>query len=201
MMAKLYEIADDLLALNDLVESLVDENGEPRDPTDEEKEEMRKWFDVSKEELDNKFDAYCKFIKNLKLSAENADSERKNMKDEIDRLSRRAKAKENQAFSVQSLLRWNFERLGLKTFKTDLFSANLQNGQKSVSLASTADIKDIPDEFLKPRELDTTAVKNAIKDGLLIQKPEPENYGKVFTKDGEVIKGLMVIQPQNFIIR
>ena len=33
-MAKLYDIAEDLLSLNDLMESLVDENGEPREPTD-----------------------------------------------------------------------------------------------------------------------------------------------------------------------
>ena len=200
-MAKLYDIAEDLLSLNDLMESLVDENGEPREPTDEEMEEMRKWFDVTHEELQNKFDSYCKFIKNLKLSSENADSERKNMKDELDRLSKRAKARENQRNAVQGLLRWNLERLGIKTFKSDLFTANIQNGQKQVSLASTAKIETLPEEFLKPRELDTVAVKDALKDGLLIQKEGVENYGKVFTRDGEEIKGLMVIQGTNFIIR
>jgi len=200
-MAKLYDIAEDLLSLNDLMESLVDENGEPREPTDEEMEEMRKWFDVTHEELKNKFDSYCKFIKNLKLSSENADSERKNMKDELDRLAKRAKARENQRNAVQGLLRWNLERLGIKTFKSDLFTANIQNGQKQVSLASTAKIETLPEEFLKPRELDTVAVKDALKDGLLIQKEGAENYGKVFTREGEEIKGLMVIQGTNFIIR
>ena len=200
-MAKLYDIAEDLLSLNDLMESLVDENNEPREPTEEEMEEMRKWFEVTQEELQNKFDSYCKFIKNLKLSSENADSERKNMKDELDRLAKRAKARENQRNAVQGLLRWNLERLGIKTFKSDLFTANIQNGQKQVSLASTAKIETLPEEFLKPRELDTVAVKDALKDGLLIQKEGAENYGKVFTRDGEEIKGLMVIQGTNFIIR
>ena len=200
-MAKLYDIAEDLLSLNDLMESLVDENNEPREPTEEEMEEMRKWFDVTQEELQNKFDSYCKFIKNLKLSSENADSERKNMKDELDRLAKRAKARENQRNAVQGLLRWNLERLGIKTFKSDLFTANIQNGQKQVSLASTAKIETLPEEFLKPRELDTVAVKDALKDGLLIQKEGAENYGKVFTREGEEIKGLMVIQGTNFIIR
>jgi hypothetical protein len=45
-MAKLYDIAEDLLSLNDLMESLVDENGEPREPTEEEMQEMRKWFEL-----------------------------------------------------------------------------------------------------------------------------------------------------------
>lgn len=200
-MAKLYEIAEDLLSLNDLMESLVDENGEPREPTEEEMEEMRKWFDVTREELENKFDNYCKFIKNLKLSSENADSERKNLKSELDRLSKRAKARENQRKAVQDLLRWNLERLGIKKFQTDLFSANIQNGQKQVSLSSTAKIENLPEEFLKPRELDTVAVRNALKDGLLVQKEGAENYGKVFNCDGEQIKGLVVIQGTNFIIR
>jgi len=200
-MAKLYDIAEDLLSLNDLMESLVDENGEPREPTEEEMQEMRKWFEVTQEELQNKFDSYCKFIKNLKLSSENADSERKNMKDELDRLAKRAKARENQRNAVQGLLRWNLERLGIKTFKSDLFTATIQNGQKQVSLASTAKIETLPEEFLKPRELDTVAVKDALKDGLLIQKEGAENYGKVFTREGVEIKGLMVIQGTNFIIR
>ncbi len=200
-MAKLYDIAEDLLSLNDLIESLVDENGEPREPTAEEMEEMRKWFEVTQEELQNKFDSYCKFIKNLKLSSENADSERKNMKDELDRLAKRAKARENQRNAVQGLLRWNLERLGIKTFKSDLFTANIQNGQKQVSLASTAKIDELPAEYLKPRELDTVAVKDALKDGILTQKEGAENYGKVFTREGVEINGLLVIQGTNFIIR
>jgi len=200
-MAKLYDIAEDLLSLNDLIESLVDENGEPREPTEEEMQEMKKWFEVTQEEFQNKFDSYCKLIKNLKLSSENADSERKNMKDELDRLAKRAKARENQRNAVQGLLRWNLERLGIKTFKSDLFTANIQNGQKQVSLASTAKIEDIPAEYIKPRELDTVAVKDALKDGVLIQKEGAENYGKVFTREGVEIKGLMVIQGTNFIIR
>lgn len=200
-MARLYDIAEDLLSLNDLMESLVDENGEPREPTEEEMEEMRKWFDVTREELENKFDNYCKFIKNLKLSSENAESERKNMKNELDRLAKRARARENQRKAVQDLLRWNLERLGIKKFKTDLFTANIQNGQKQVSLASTAKIETLPEEFLKPRELDTVAVKDALKDGLLTQKEGAENYGKVFNREGEEIKGLLVIQGTNFIIR
>jgi hypothetical protein len=102
---------------------------------------------------------------------------------------------------VQGLLRWNLERLGIKKFQTDLFTANIQNGQKQVSLASTAKIETLPEEFLKPRELDTVAVKEALKDGLLIQKEGAENYGKVFNRDGEEIKGLLVIQGTNFIIR
>ena len=53
--------------------------------------------------------------------------------------------------------------LGIKTFKSDLFTANIQNGQKQVSLASTAKIETLPAEYLKPRELDTVAVKDALK--------------------------------------
>ena len=67
---KIYEITDDFKALQSLVESLVDEDGEPREPTEEEFETMKEWFQDTEAEFEAKFDNYCRFIKNLKMSAE-----------------------------------------------------------------------------------------------------------------------------------
>ena len=53
-MSSLYEITGDMLALNELMESLVDENGEPREPTDEELEQMKQWFTGSITDFENK---------------------------------------------------------------------------------------------------------------------------------------------------
>lgn len=200
-MAKLYEITGDLLALENMLNSLEDENGEPREPTAEEMETMREWFNVSEKQLQEKFDSYCKFIKNLKITADNIESERKSYADELARLSRRAKAAENKARSVQSLLSWCFDVAGIKKYKSDLFSAQFQNSQKKVELQSTADVWSLPREYLKAPELDTTAIKDAIKDGELVQKEGAENYGKVFFKDGTLLKGVVVTTPQIFVIR
>lgn len=168
-MSSLYEISSDLVALQELVDNLVDENGEPREPTPEEQEQMKSWFECSIGEFDGKFDNYCKFIKNLKISAESVEAERKAHKNEIDRLSKRSKALENRAKTVQNLLWFCMQRLGLKKYKTNLFTANEQNTQIQIEQLAGTTLDAVPERFLKPRELDTSAIKDAIKSGELKQ--------------------------------
>ena len=158
-MATLYEISGDLKSLYSLMEGLVDENGEPREPTAEEFETMKGWFKESEEAFKKKFDNYCRFIKNLRLSAENAEAEKKNFKQEADRLTKRAKAFTNRAKCVTELLRWGMERLELKKYKTDFFSAGIQNvGGKTIDFESGADFSKLPEEFLMPREPNKKAI-------------------------------------------
>jgi hypothetical protein len=126
----LYAITEDLKALNKLLEEMVDDEGNPREPTAEELETMKQWFECSQADFEAKFDNYCKFIKNLKIEAEAADGERKAYKGELDRLSKRAKAFENRAKSVNGLLWFAMQNLGMKKYKTALFSAGEQNTLK-----------------------------------------------------------------------
>ena len=206
----LYEITGEFIALKDMLESLVDENGEPRDMTDEEKETVKKWFDLTEADFKKKFDNICKFIKNLKLSAETAEAERKLYADELSRFSRRAKAFESRAKSIQSLLWWCMSRLGLNKagYKTDLFSAKEQNTQKQINTGAMYDWHDIPEEYLKQPELDTVAIKQALKDGELYQKDEADagiDYDKLYFKNGEYkdqpLKGISCTQGRALVIR
>ena len=203
----LYEITGEFMALNDMLESLVDENGEPRDMTDEEKETVKKWFDLTEADFKKKFDNICKFIKNLKLSAETAEAERKLYADELSRLSRRAKAFESRAKSIQSLLWWCMSRLGLNKagYKTDLFSAKEQNTQKQITTNSLYDWHKIPEQYLKTPELDTVAIKQALKDGELYQKDGEADYGKLFFAVGAdkdtVLDGVSCLQGSALVIR
>jgi hypothetical protein len=200
-MAKLYEITDDLLALNNLLENLIDEGGEPREPTEEEIEELKKWFDIAETDFKNKIDAYCKLIKNWQLKSDDAEAEKKNFKKESERLIRRANAYENKAKTLKTLLGWGMERLKIRKYETSLFSVQFQNTRGTVKTTFQLDTKKIPDEYLKPRELDTKAIEDGLKEGLLIQKAEPENYGKVFTKDGEVLEGVLFTKGEALYIR
>lgn len=200
-MSTMYAISEDLLALNQLLDSLVDENGDPRGPTDEELETMKKWFDVSMNEFNTKFDNYCKFIKNLKISAENIDAERKSYKDELDRLRKRAKASENKANAIQNLLYFAMQKIGITKHKTELFTATEQNTQINIFALQCADLKKVPDEFLKPRELDTSKIKQAIKDGEII-KGEGINETKLYVKvTGEELKDVRWTQGKALVIR
>jgi hypothetical protein len=184
----MYEISHDLLALNDLLDSLVDEDGNPRDPTEDEQKTMAEWFQLSYEDFQKKFDSYCKFIKNQKIAADVAEGERKAFKDEMDRLSKRAKAYENRAKNLTSLLLWNMTIIKTPKFKTELFSAYTQDGQISIGFLNGSTLKNVPEEYLKPRELDTAKIKQAIKDGVLICGKDLPNHTplqetKIFDKE------------------
>lgn len=201
-MATLYEITGDLRSLYDLMENLVDENGEPREPTAEEFETMKAWFTENEEDFKAKFDNYCRFIKNLRLSAENAEAEKKNFKAEADRLTKWSKALTNRAKYVTELLRWGMERLELKKFKTDFFSAGIQNvGGKTIDFESGADFSKLPEEFLMPREPNKKAILEALKDGTLEERPGLENITKLFFKGGERLPFVHVHQPDALVIR
>ena len=197
--ATLYEITGDLISLNKLMENLVDENGEPREPTAEEFENMKNWFTESYDGFKSKFDNYCKFIKNLQLSAANAEAEKQNFKAENSRLTKRATAYENRAKAVRNLLRWGMERLNLQKFKSNVFMANIQNmGDKVIKIAISATQKDLsalPEKYLKPREVDTKAILQDLKDGVLEEREGIQNYSKVFVKDGDVLPFIHVYQP------
>ena len=197
--ATLYEITGDLIELNKLIENLVDENGEPREPTEKEFETMKEWFTESYDGFKAKFDNYCKFIKNLQLSAANAEAEKQNFKAENNRLTKRATAYENRAKAVRNLLRWGMERLNLQNFKSDVFTANIQNmSGKVIKIAITATQKDLsalPEKYLKPREVDTKAILQDLKDGVLEERDGIQNYSKVFVKDGGVLPFIHVYQP------
>ena len=199
----LYEITGDLKALNQLMEDMVDEEGNPREPTPEELETMQKWFECSSSEFEQKFDNYCKFIKNLKIEAAIADDERKNYKAELDRLSKRSKAFENRAKSINGLLWFSMQNLGMKKYKTALFSAGEQNTQIKIEPLAGSTLKEVPDEFLKPREIDITKIKNAIKDGILKQgNGTPLGETKLFFADtGKELKDIRWAQGTALIIR
>lgn len=199
----MYEITGDLIELNKLMDDIVDENGEPREPTEAELETMRDWFRASETEFKEKFDNYCKFIKNLQIEASVATAEKEAHKKEMDRLSKRSKAMENRAVTVKNLLWWSMDKLGLSKegFKTSLFSAKEQNTKGSIIELSTYDYRKIPEEFLKQPELDKTVISQALKDGELIQKEGQENYGKIFLRNGEVLEGLSYVQGKALYIR
>lgn len=201
-MPSLYEITGDLKSLNQLMENMVDEDGNPREPNEEELETMKEWFTCSIADFEKKFDNYCRFIKNLKIEATVADEERKAYKAEIDRLSKRSKAFENRAKSVQGLMQFCMDSLKLKKYKTALFSAGMQNTQISIRPVDGSRLEKVPDEYLKPRELDTTAIKNAIKDGILKQgNGTPLGETKLFFEDGTELKDVRWTQGETLVIR
>ncbi len=204
MKKSLYEITDDIKAIWDLMNSLEDEDANPREPTEDEMKILAEFFNVSEKEFKMKFDSYCKFIKNLKMQAEIAKAEKNAYKTELDRLSKRATAHENRAKRIQGYLWECMQKLGLAKdgFKTALFSAKEQNTQISIEIYTGADLSKVPEEFLKPRELNKQAIKDAIKDGTLIKKEKNgRHWLAFFGKEDEELEGVYWAQGRALYIR
>lgn len=198
----LYTISENLKAVSDLMAAAVDEEGEPRDLTEQEQIQLAEWFQQDAEALDDKLTNYGKFFKNLKISAETIDGERKAHKAELDRLSRRAKAMENRADALKYAVKFAFDNMGIEKHKTELFSFYKQKTPLKISEFLGNGLKDVPEEYLKPRELDTVKIRQAIKDGLLRVGTEGLDRGKVYdVKTGLPLTGVVATEGETLVIR
>lgn len=198
----LYTISENLKAVSELMAAAVDEEGEPRDLTEQEQIQLAEWFQQDAEALDDKLTNYGKFFKNLKISAETIDGERKAHKAELDRLSRRAKAMENRADALKYAVKFAFDNMGIDKHKTELFSFYKQKTPLKISEFLGNGLKDVPEEYLKPRELDTVKIRQAIKDGLLRVGTEGLDRGKVYdVKTGLPLTGVMATEGETLVIR
>lgn len=180
----LYEIVGDIKALNQLVESLTDEEtGETRELSDEERKTFVCWIQEQSEAFDAKFDRVCKFYRNLRATADICTAEKDALKAEYDRLSKRAKSRENEAGRVKDLIWFALEALGMQKHKTALFSAGIQNTAASVRVGDStypeeAVAANLPDEFVK-REAAKSIIVDGIKTGKLYIKPVSENKDEI----------------------
>ena len=129
----IYDVVNDFYALKNLTnEAMTDpETGEVRELTEEEKTDFLAWIEECEQNRDVKFNNIYKAYRNIKAEANIAEAERKALKDEIDRLSKRAKARENEASRVKNLFAYAMDRLKMKKYKTALFSIGWQAIRKS----------------------------------------------------------------------
>jgi hypothetical protein len=200
----IYNIISDIRALEGLINSLTDEEtGEVREITDEEKQSFLEWVNENETNFKEKFNGICRFFKNLQAQAEVAAAEKETLAAEMNRLSKRANARENESKRLKSLLWFALDSLKMQKFKTELFSAGIQNTRKSVKPTSVFNPDEIPTVYLK-RELAPSAITEAVKAGTLYEKEGPENITKLFYRDGSgehELKGVAYIQGTALVIR
>lgn len=148
-MANIYEITQDYLRIQDMME---DPELDPQTLADT--------LEAIDGELEMKAENYAKVIRNLEgdLIA---------IKAEVDRLSSKKKAIEHNIKSLKSTLQIAMEITGKTKFKTELFSFGIQKNAPSVVI-DVEDVRDVPEDYLKFKEpeVDKTAIKAAINDGV-----------------------------------
>jgi len=202
----IYEITADYKALENLLDEMTDpETGETRKFTDEEKAELTKWTDEIQGNFEAKFNGIYKVYCNKKAEAEIAIAEKNAMKAEMDRLSKRANARENEAERLKMLIGYAMDKLKMDKLKTGLFSIGYQATKKSAKpVEGIFKPDEIPVEYLK-RELSQSSINEAIKEGRLYEKTvDPLDKGKLFYMDenGEqVLKGVSYLGGKTLVIR
>ena len=133
-MSSLYEIAEDVQALDDLIESsMVDENGNPREPTPEEQATILAMIAESETAFKEKAERICRFRADLLGDAEK-------FKAEEARLAKRRKVMENKAAALRMYLDMAMVKIKADKLQVGTFRLRMQNNPKSVVVA-------LPDEL------------------------------------------------------
>jgi chaperonin cofactor prefoldin len=106
-------------------------------------------------EFEIKADGYAKVIRELEGKADL-------LKNEIERLSKRKSAIENNIKSMKEALQNAMFITGKTKFKTDLFNFNIQKNPPRLVIDKP---EEVPEEYLIPQEpkIDTSAIKEALK--------------------------------------
>jgi len=203
----IYNIVSDCFALKNLAdEAMTDpETGEVRDLTDEEKSEFLSWLNENKDNLENKFNNIYKVYRNLEAEADKAKAEKDTLAAEIDRLRKRAQARENEAGRVKGLFAYAMQRLNMRKYKTSIFSIGFQATRKTAKpVTGYFNPDNIPVEFLK-RELSASAIGDAVKDGRLYEINDPLKAGKLFyrnmSNEETELAGLSYLGGEALVIR
>ena len=146
-MSTLYELNNELMELLILAE-------------DEEVdiEALQGSMDAVMGEVEVKADGYAKVIRQL-------EADKEGIKAEADRLSKRAKAIDNNIKNMKKLLQTSMELADKPKFKTELFTFNIQENPVS-TVIDVEDITQIPEEYIKNTpSINKAAIKDAILQG------------------------------------
>lgn len=146
-MSTLYELTNEWMMLMEMAE----------DP-DIEEDVFMDTLEGIEGEIEMKADGYAKVIRQLEHDAEACGVEAK-------RFTEKKKFLENKIDRMKKSLQGAMETTGKTKFKTELFSFNVQNNPASVIVE--ADIKDIPERYLKPVDpkIDKELMKKDLKAG------------------------------------
>lgn len=147
-MSNIYEITNDYLQIMAMLE---DSDLDPQTLADT--------MEGIEGEFEIKAENYAKVMKNL-------EGDILAIKTEIDRLTAKKKALENNIKNMKSTLQTAMETTGKTKFKTELFSFNIQKTAPAVVI-DLEDLSKLPSQFIKQHEIeaDKTAIKEALKRG------------------------------------
>jgi hypothetical protein len=166
-MASIYELSAEFMTLWQLMEDGTLED-----------EALEGAFDVAKEDLADKLEGYCKFIKNLEATIAGLKAEEK-------RLADRRKAMENTVERSKLAMANAMRIAGEKKIPAGSFTCSLQQNPPKVVLDEPY-IENIPEKYLVPQEptINKKLILEDLKEGFAI----PELEGVAHLETGESLR-------------
>jgi hypothetical protein len=173
----LYQIEQDILALGDLIDSVgTDEDGNPREITQEEWETLHAYMKELDGAFQSKAERICRYIRDQEAGAEGCSREEK-------RLYNLRQARERKALTLKNLLQFFMERQGLSKADAGAFKLNIQKNPPSVQIANESEI---PRNFFREVPATYTPDKKMISEVL---------------KSGEEVPGAYLVQTESLRVK
>lgn len=170
-MASIYEMTEEFKTLWQLMDDGVLED-----------DALMGAFDVAREDLADKLEGYCKFLKNL-------ESDIAGLKAEEKRLAERRKVLENTKDRAKGAMLRAMKTAGEKKLPAGSFTVSVQANPPSLILDEQY-IENIPEKYLKhpAPEVDRSALKDALQNGDDETKKALEGIAHLEQYDGIRIK-------------
>lgn len=167
-MPTLYEIGEDANALRELLEEITtDEDGNPREPTQEEKYALIAIADDVKESFEKKAERILRYRANMVAEYEM-------FKVEEQRLQRHKKAAEKKAEALKWLLEQFMIRTHTQKTTAGVWTLRMQKNPPSLFIK---DERLIPDDFKKVEvTINKKELLQAIKDGLVCDGADIQQF-------------------------
>jgi phage host-nuclease inhibitor protein Gam len=171
---RLFEIAGEYKALQDILENDLEFDEETGEITDN-SAVIQELFNELALTLSSKLDNSAYVVLNLRTASDA-------LKEEAKRLNDRAKHFANNAEKLESMMANALQSSGEMKLKTDRFTFSFRKSEQ-VEIADLLSIDDFDERFVRvKKELDRVNLKKALK-------------------SGEAIKGVEIVEKQNFQIK
>lgn len=148
-MAKLYELTQEYMELQEMMEDINEDN----------EQVIKDTFEGVSGEYDIKIESCCKIIKNL-------EAEKDAIKNECQRLSDKKKSIEGRIDYIKSMVKESMEVLELKAAGGDILKAKIQKNGGKAPIILDVDENDIPEDFQKVTyTVDKEKIRQTIEEG------------------------------------
>lgn len=164
-MSSLYDLTEDLVALDRLLE---EQGGDVSEGSGG--ETLEKWLKEYEWQVGTKIDAYGSLAKNW-------DSDINAIDDEMKRLSDRKRVIANKIMRLKMMAKLAMEMRGIRKLEGQKFTIAIQkNGGKLPLILKVEDPEKLPEKFVKiEKRIDTEAIRSALE----IKDPDAANVAEL----------------------